>query len=114
MAGGRAMVGKVVMVTGANAGMGRQVSLELARSGATVVMVCRSPEKGEEARSAVQSVSGNAVELLVADMSLIASVRELARAFAARHDSLHALVNNVGVTLPQRSETAEGIESTFA
>jgi len=108
------MVGKVVMVTGANAGMGRQVSLELARSGATVVMVCRSPEKGEEASSAVRSVSGNAVELLVADMSLLASVRELARAFAGRHDSLHALVNNVGVTLPQRSETAEGIESTFA
>src|SRR5260221_7091682 len=100
------MKGKVVMVTGANAGMGRQISLELAKAGATVVMVCRNRERGEEAAAEIRSLSGNqTVELIVADLSSQESIRALVREFESRHDRLHALVNNVGVTLPKRTET---------
>ncbi|MFM8888407.1 MAG: SDR family NAD(P)-dependent oxidoreductase, partial [Solirubrobacterales bacterium] len=49
--------GRTVMVTGANAGLGRATSLMLAEGGARVVMVCRDREKGEEARKAVASVA---------------------------------------------------------
>jgi NAD(P)-dependent dehydrogenase (short-subunit alcohol dehydrogenase family) len=107
--------GKVVIVTGANAGMGRQISLELSKAGATLVMVCRNRERGEAAAAEVRSLSGNqSVELIEADMSSMQSIRALADGFTRRHDRLFALVNNVGVTLPARTETVDGIETVFA
>jgi len=60
--------GRTVMVTGANAGLGRATSETLAEGGARVVMVCRDREKGEEARQAVASVALLEPELLVADL----------------------------------------------
>jgi len=109
------MKGKVVMVTGASAGMGREMSLQLARSGATVVMVCRDASRGGAALSQVRSGGGSdAVELLLADLSSQQSIRALVRDFGGKHDRLDVLVNNVGVNLPSRTETVDGIETVFA
>ena len=113
MAGG--MSGRVVMVTGANAGMGKEIVFALAGMGATVVMVCRDSGRGEAARREVQERSGSGdVELLVADLSSQQSIRNLVSEFAASHDRLHVLVNNAGITQPRRIETADGLESVFA
>ena len=110
-----AMREKVVMVTGANAGMGKEISLALAGLGANVVMVCRDRARGEASRAAVESTTGNReVELLVADLSSQKSIRQLVSEFEATHDRLHVLVNNVGITLPKRNETVDGIEAVFA
>lgn len=110
-----AMSGRVVMVTGANAGMGKEIVLALAGMGAGVVMVCRDRGRGEAARGEVLERSGGGdVELLVGDMSSQQSIRSLVREFAASHDRLHVLVNNAGVTQPRRVETADGLESVFA
>ena len=110
-----AMSGRVVMVTGANAGMGKEIGLALARMGAGVVMVCRDRGRGEAARGEVLERSGGGdVELLVGDMSSQQSIRSLVCEFAASHDRLHVLVNNAGVTQPRRVETADGLESVFA
>ncbi len=109
------MKGKVMIVTGASAGMGRQISLQLARSGATVVLVCRDAGRGGEALHYVRSASGNdAVELMLADLSSQRSIRALAHDFIRTHDRLDVLVNNAGVTLPRRTETVDGIETVFA
>src|SRR5437899_3372193 len=109
------MSGRVVMVTGANAGMGKEIGLALARMGAGVVMVCRDRGRGEAARGEVLERSGGGdVELLVADMSSQQSIRSLVRELAASHDRVHVLVNNAGVTQPRRVETADGLESVFA
>jgi retinol dehydrogenase-14 len=109
------MKGKVTIVTGANAGMGRQISLQLAESGATVVMVCRNPERGQVALADVRNRSGNdTVELMLADLSSQQSIRGLAQEFDSKHDRLDVLVNNVGVTLPRRTESVDGIETVFA
>src|SRR5882762_1209076 len=95
--------GKVAMVTGANAGMGKEIALALAGKGATLVMVSRNAERGEAARADVQARTGNqAVDLLVGDVSSLESVRQLAQQLRARHPQLHVLVNNAGVTLPKR------------
>ena len=103
------------MVTGANSGMGKEIALALAGKAGTVVMVCRDPSRGEAARAYVQQKSGNgAVELLIADLSSQQSVRHLVREFETRHDKLHVLVNNAGVLLPRRTETADGLETVFA
>jgi len=109
------MSGRVVMVTGANAGMGKEIVFALAGMGATVVMVCRDSGRGEAARREVQERSGSGdVELLVADLSSQQSIRNLVSEFAASHDRLHVLVNNAGITQPRRIETADGLESVFA
>jgi len=103
------------MVTGANAGMGKEISLALAKMGATVVMVSRDRGRGEAARADVQRQSGNdAVEFLLADLTSQQSIRHLVQEFTARHTQLHVLVNNVGVTLPRRAVTVDGLETVFA
>jgi NAD(P)-dependent dehydrogenase (short-subunit alcohol dehydrogenase family) len=107
--------GKVVMVTGANSGMGKEISLGLARLGATLVMVSRDRQRGESARADVQHETGNgAVELLVADLSSQRSVRQLVKDFEAGHDRLDVLVNNAGITSATRTETVDGVETVFA
>lgn len=110
-----ALRGKVVMVTGANSGMGKEISLGLAGMGATVVMVSRDPGRGEAARADVQEKTGNPqVALMVADLSSQQSIRHLVQEFQARHSQLHVLVNNAGVSLPKRVETEDGLETVFA
>jgi retinol dehydrogenase-14 len=102
-------------VTGANSGMGREISLGLARLGATLVMVSRDRQRGESARADVQHETGNgAVELLVADLSSQRSVRQLVKDFEAGHDRLDVLVNNAGITSATRTETVDGVETVFA
>jgi hypothetical protein len=64
------MYNKIALVTGANAGMGKVIATELARQGATVVMVARDRRRGEEAMREIASTIGNAsLDLLVADLS---------------------------------------------
>ena len=110
-----AMKGKVVIITGANAGMGKEISLALAGMGATLVMVSRDKQRGEAARTDVMSATSNQqVELMLADLSSQESIRQLAHDFTATHDRLDVLVNNAGMSLPARQVTADGIETVFA
>src|ERR1700694_5049781 len=112
---GEALRGKVVMVTGANGGMGKEISLGLARMGANLVMVSRDAGRGEAARADVHQQTGNGeVELMVADLSSQQSIRKLVREFAAGHTRLHVLVNNAGMSIPKRQETVDGLETVFA
>ena len=103
------------MVTGANAGIGKETALALAHMDATVVMVCRNPERGKVAQSDIQSQTGNdAVHLLLADFSVQQQIRQLASNFKTQFDRLDVLVNNAGLIMGQRIETVDGIETTFA
>jgi NAD(P)-dependent dehydrogenase (short-subunit alcohol dehydrogenase family) len=109
------MNGKICLITGANAGIGKVTTQRLAEMGATVVMVCRNQEKGEAASNEIKAKSGNAnVELMIADLSSQAEIRRLADEFKATHDRLDVLVNNAGVYLPKRTLTIDGLETTFA
>lgn len=109
------MNGNVVMVTGANSGIGKVTALELARMGATLVMVCRSRSKGEAARDEIVAQTGNDnVELILADFAALESVRRAAQEFRERHDRLDVLVNNAGLYLGERLLSQDGYEMTFA
>ncbi|GER91777.1 short-chain dehydrogenase [Dictyobacter vulcani] len=109
------MQGKVCLVTGANGGIGKVSALELAKLGATVIMVCRNRSKGEEAQAEIKRISGNQnVDLLTADMSSIASVRQLAQEVTAKYPQLHVLLNNAGRMNNKREVSVDGIESTLA
>ncbi|HMB67164.1 MAG TPA: SDR family oxidoreductase [Candidatus Bathyarchaeia archaeon] len=110
-----AMKDKVVMVTGANSGIGRAASLALAKMGATVVMVARNEERGEAARSEIVRESQNgSVDLLLADLSSLESVRQLATEFQRKYSKLHVLINNAGLFNQRRHVTMDGYEDTFA
>jgi NAD(P)-dependent dehydrogenase (short-subunit alcohol dehydrogenase family) len=109
------MRGKTCLVTGATAGIGEVTARELARRGASVVIVGRSHERCGATAEAIRRETGNpAVEFLVADLSAQAEVRRLAREFLERHDRLHVLVNNAGAMFAQRRESVDGIEMTLA
>ena len=109
------MTGKVCIVTGANAGIGRETALGLARLGATVVMVCRDRARSEAALREIKNQSSNGrVELMLCDLSSQNSIRQCAQDFTQRHQRLDVLINNAGVVLRVRSMTEDGLESTFA
>jgi NAD(P)-dependent dehydrogenase (short-subunit alcohol dehydrogenase family) len=108
------MQGKVCIVTGANSGIGKATALGLAQMGATVVMVSRDQVKGEEAQNEIKVKSGNdAIDLLQADLSSQASIRQLAENIQQHYQQLHVLINNAGGVNLSRRETVDGLEMTF-
>lgn len=110
----KAMSGKVCLVTGANSGLGRATAEELARLGATVVMVSRVRERGEKAQSEIKRITGSqSVDLLCSDFSSLESVRTLAEEYKKNYQKLHVLINNAGLVSIQRKLTQNGNEITF-
>ncbi len=108
------MTDKVVVVTGANSGIGKMTAVGLARAGATVVMACRDLEKGQLAQVDVRSLSGSdRVHLLRLDLASQASIRAFAQAFNDQFERLDVLINNAGVASPKRRETTDGFELHF-
>lgn len=109
------MANRVCLVTGATAGIGLVTARELARQGATVVIVSRNAEKCTASAETIRQETGNSkVGWLQADLSVQADVRRLANEFKERYQHLHVLVNNAGAMYELRRESADGIEMTFA
>jgi NAD(P)-dependent dehydrogenase (short-subunit alcohol dehydrogenase family) len=109
------MTGKVCIVTGANAGIGKETALGLAKLGATVVMLCRDRDRAEAAQREIKQKSGNdKVELMICDLGSQKLIGQFASEFKQHHDRLDVLVNNAGVLMRERSLDEEGVESTFA
>lgn len=108
--------GKRALVTGANSGIGYHTALELARKGATVILACRNPKKGEEALKRLKTaVPGAQAELVELDVSSLKSVRSFGAAFAARGAALDLLINNAGIMAPlSRKTSPDGFEIQMA
>ncbi len=104
----------VVLITGANSGMGKATSIELAKTGAVIVMLCRNSERGEEALKAVRTSSGNnSVELMLCDLGSLKSVRDFCSEFKSKYQRLNVLINNAGIILPGYHQTTDGYELQF-
>jgi NAD(P)-dependent dehydrogenase (short-subunit alcohol dehydrogenase family) len=111
--------GKTVIVTGANSGIGLVAARELAGKGATVVVACRSTEKGEKAveqmRGELAPNGGGAqFDVQALDLADLLSVRAFAETIKAAYPGgIDILINNAGVMASPRHETADGFELQF-
>ncbi len=106
---------RTIVVTGATSGLGQAAALQLAELGARVILVGRNREKAESTRREIVAATGNdSIAVALADLSLLAEVRKLARKLLKDEPRIHVLVNNAGVLLNQRTTTAEGNEATLA
>ena len=109
------MKDKLCLITGATAGIGRAAALQLAQMGASLVLVARNPKKAEVTVQEIRQHTGNQeVEFLLADLASQQEVRRLAEDFKARYQRLDVLINNAGLLMTSRQESADGIEMTFA
>lgn len=106
---------RVILVTGATDGIGRQTALELLRRGARVFVHGRNATKTSNVVQDLSRESGSsALSPVFADLSSMADVRRLADEVAAQTDHLDVLINNAGVFLHERQLTVDGFETTFA
>ncbi len=105
---------KIVLVTGANSGIGEVTARQLARQGALVVLAVRTTKSGEATAERIRSeVPGARLEVLELDLADLASVRRAAREFSDRHEVLDLLINNAGVMNTPKGTTKDGFETQF-
>src|SRR5438552_785601 len=98
--------GRVVLITGANSGVGYESAIAFAQKGARVVMACRSMDKAESARrELLKRAPGAVVDILPLDLSSLKSVRAFAATFNANYDRLDILMNNAGIMTPPYGKT---------
>lgn len=106
--------GKIVLVTGANSGIGYETALELARRGACTVITCRSSEKVEQSLQRMRASCPHAdVAGLVMDLADLTSVKRAGETFLSRYSQLDCLVNNAGVMGLPLQRTVQGHEMLF-
>jgi len=107
--------GRVAIVTGANSGIGYETARALAHKGATVIMACRSVEKGQVAAHKIQDEDPQGtVAVMALDLANLSSVRDFAEGFKREFQRLDLLINNAGVMmLPDCTKTADGFEMQF-
>jgi len=110
------LTGKVVIITGANIGIGKETALELARLNATVILACRDSQKTFPVIAEIKTQTHNQnVEFIPLDLSDMASIRAFVQSFKSKYNRLDILINNAAVmALPERILTKDGFETQFA
>jgi len=107
------MDNKIVVITGGNSGIGRETCVALAGAGARVIMACRNQQKAAEAVEDVRRRAGSdLVEARSVDLADLSSVTKFANDLSDL-DRIDVLINNAGLILDERTETAQGFEGTF-
>lgn len=106
---------KTVVVTGASSGLGLETARVLAAGGDRIVMVVRNRAKAEAAATQIRSATpGSQIDLVIADLYVIADVRRAAAQIRALVPHVDVLINNAGLIHDRRELTPDGLERTFA
>jgi NAD(P)-dependent dehydrogenase (short-subunit alcohol dehydrogenase family) len=106
---------KICIVTGANTGIGKNTVLGLASTGASVILVCRDLDRGENAKKIIEEKTGNkSLYLYQADLSSQESIRELVATINTNFDSIDVLINNASLLSRNETFTQDGFEVQLA
>ncbi len=112
------LTGRTIVLTGATSGLGLAAARQLARCGATLILVARNAAKAEGVSSELIEAGlrapSTAPVVIVADLGSLADVRAAAAQIDARCARIDVLVHNAGTLAPRRQLTADGIEVTVA
>jgi len=109
----RVLTGQVIVITGANSGLGAEAAKDFAKRGATVILACRSFENTKDILKDIRvSTGNNDVHYMHLDLANLESVREFSVEVAAKYPVIYALVCNAGVWLPmdKHMKTSDGFE----
>ncbi|CAG2173285.1 unnamed protein product [Oppiella nova] len=110
----RRLDGKVVIITGANTGIGKETALQLSLRGAKIYIGCRDLEKAESAVNDIKSVNPGAdITSLKLDLSSLKSIRHFANEMEEREPIIDILVNNAGIMMCPEWQTTDGFEMQF-
>ena len=105
----------LAIITGADGGMGREITRAVALAGYCVVMACYNAEKAEVKRKLLIEETGNAdIMVMSIDLSSLASVNAFACRMLERGDRLDLLMNNAGTMETGRRLTEDGLERTVS
>ncbi len=106
---------KIVLITGATAGIGKETALALAKQKAHLLLPVRNIEKGRALQAEIAQKTGHRlVNLLECDLASLASVARMAAEVQSKYQRLDILINNAGVWEPQRKYSQDKIELTWA
>ena len=106
--------GKVVLVTGATTGLGKESARALGAAGANVIITARSEDKGRAAvEQLLELVPGGDFSFGVMELGSLDSVRSFAEKFVAEHDRLDVLLANAGIMAVPYGKTDDGFELQF-
>ena len=105
--------GKTAIVTGANSGMGLATVEALSDKGATVIMLCRSEERGKAAIARLTENRERSLDLILCDLGDYESIRNFVMRVKEKYAQVDILVNNAGFISLDRQETKEGVERQF-
>jgi len=103
----------ICLITGATEGVGRATAVELVSKGFTVVLAARNATKAEAVRAAIEAETGGKVDVILADLTSLKAVHQLAETFKGRYPRLDVLINNAGVFMPKRVLTPDGFETSY-
>lgn len=110
-----AQLSGVAVVTGTTHGIGRVTARALAKSGYTVVTLCRDHDAAMRERAAILAeVPGAAIHVVRCDLASLASVREAAQEVRDRFNRIALLINNAGIVSTRHRTSPDGFELTFA
>ncbi|XP_055625680.1 retinol dehydrogenase 12-like [Toxorhynchites rutilus septentrionalis] len=103
--------GKVIVITGANTGIGKETAKELVKRGGKVYIACRSLEKATQAKEDIIAETGQTnIHVRELDLTSMESVRSFAKRFLEEEPRLDILINNAGVMACPRALTKDGFE----
>ena len=107
---------KTALVTGASSGIGKSLAAKLARQGYQVILHGRSEDALANTISEIKTANPEAsLDMVMADLSLMSEVKEMAEVVKEKYMNLDLLINNAGGVMGlQREETKEGFEKTIA
>ncbi len=109
------MNNKNVIVTGANAGIGKETAFRLAEMGAHVILVCRNERKGIKVLEEIKEKTSNEnLDLMICDFASLKSINDFVKSFKKKYKQLDVLINNHGAFSIRKALTEDGVETTFA